>query len=202
MRLPAKPSQPQRGSLATAVFLVGFMGAGKTSVGRALGKRLNWTFEDLDDRVESQKGRKIAEIFRESGEAEFRRAEHQALRQIIEELNRGGTKIVALGGGAFVRKENAELLKASRMPVIFLNAPVADLWDRCSKQASEMGWKRPLLRSPQEFRDLYQNRRKSYMKASLQIETGKRTVDEVAAEISEVLGLRRMEIRSEEGEVE
>jgi len=185
-----------------AVFLVGFMGAGKTSVGRALGKRLNWSFEDLDDRVERQEGRKVAEIFRESGEAEFRRAEHKALRQAIEELNRGGTKIVALGGGAFVQKENAELLKGSRVPVVFLNAPVEELWERCSKQASEVGLERPLLRSPQEFRELYQKRRRSYLKASLKIETGDRTVDEIAAEISEALGLRQMEIRSVEGEVE
>lgn len=178
------------------------MGAGKTSVGRALGKLLNWTFEDLDDRVEREEGRKVAEIFRESGEAEFRRAEHGALQRVIEELSRGGTRIVALGGGAFVQKENAELLKASRVPVVFLNAPVEDLWERCSKQAGEMGLERPLLRSPKEFGELYRMRRKSYLKTSLKIETGQRKVEEIAAEIIEVLGLREIEIRNEEGEVE
>ncbi|HTS09821.1 MAG TPA: shikimate kinase, partial [Candidatus Eisenbacteria bacterium] len=57
------------------------MGAGKTSVGRTLGQRLNWAFEDLDDRIQQREGRTIAEIFRDSGELEFRRAEHNALRQ-------------------------------------------------------------------------------------------------------------------------
>jgi len=63
----------------SSVFLVGFMGAGKSSVGRALGQRLNWVFEDLDDRIEAREGRCVVEIFRDSGESEFRRAEHAAL---------------------------------------------------------------------------------------------------------------------------
>ena len=60
------------------VFLVGFMGAGKTSVGRALGARLGWPFEDPDDRIRSRAGRSIEEIFRDAGEQEFRRVEHEA----------------------------------------------------------------------------------------------------------------------------
>jgi hypothetical protein len=62
-----------------AVILVGFMGAGKTSVGRALGGRLGWRFHDLDDRVRAREGQTVADIFRESGETEFRRVEHAAL---------------------------------------------------------------------------------------------------------------------------
>ena len=66
-RPPAKPA----GTAGNAVFLVGFMGAGKSSVGRALGQRLNWVFEDLDDRIETREGRTVAEIFRDAGESEF-----------------------------------------------------------------------------------------------------------------------------------
>ncbi len=61
------------------------MGAGKSSVGRALGQQLNWLFEDLDDRIQAREGRTVAEIFRDSGEAEFRRAEHAALQHVLQE---------------------------------------------------------------------------------------------------------------------
>ncbi len=74
---------PQAGS-HKAVFLVGFMGAGKTSVGRSLSRRLGWDFEDLDDRIQARAGRSIAEIFRDLGETEFRRLENAALRELLE----------------------------------------------------------------------------------------------------------------------
>ena len=184
------------------VFLVGFMGAGKTSVGCALGQRLNWVFEDLDDRIERREGRTIAEIFRDSGEAAFRRAESAALRQILEEVRGGESRIVALGGGAFVQKANAELLKSAGVPTVFLDAPVEELWRRCCKQATESGADRPLLQNIEQFRKLCQNRRKSYLEASLKMETGDRAVGAIAAEVAEVLGLKRIVVRTEQGDVE
>ncbi len=184
----------------TTVFLVGFMGAGKTSVGRALGQRLNWVFEDLDDRIERREGRTVAAIFRDSGEKEFRRAEHQALQEVLRESQ--NARIIALGGGAFVQPRNAALLKTSSAPIVFLDAAVEELWQRCSKQADETGTERPLLRSPEQFRKLYVERRRSYMQASIKIQTGTRSVHEIAAEISRKLGLKDIEIRVEEGETE
>ncbi len=184
------------------VFLVGFMGAGKTSVGRALGQRLNWIFEDLDDRIAAREGRSVAEIFRDSGESEFRRAEHNALKHLLDELRRGSTRIVALGGGAFVQPDNALLLKASDVPTVFLDAPVDDLWERCSRQASKDGTERPLLRNQEQFRKLYESRRPGYGKAVLRIETGNRSVETIAAEIAEKLGLKKIEIRTQQGELE
>jgi shikimate kinase len=178
------------------------MGAGKSSVGRALGERLNWAFEDLDDRIEAREGRTVAEIFRDAGESEFRRAEHAALEHVLHELQGGGARIVALGGGAFVQKENAALLKRSGVPTVFLDAPVEDLWERCSAQAREAGVERPLLRSREQFRKLYDTRSRSYSKASLKIQTGSRPVETIAAEIADMLGLRRIELRTEQGEVE
>ena len=73
-----------------AVFLVGFMGAGKTSVGRALSRRLGWRFEDLDDRIQAREGRSVSEIFQQSGEAGFRQAERAALAELLE-LQQNGT---------------------------------------------------------------------------------------------------------------
>ena len=187
---------------ANSVVLVGFMGAGKSSVGRLLGQQLNWSFEDLDDRIATREGRTVAEIFRDSGEAAFRRAEHAALQHALRELQSGAARIIALGGGAFAQKENAALLKRSGAPTVFLDAPVEELWQRCCIQQGEVGTERPLLRSLEQFRQLYQTRRPSYSKASLKVATGSRPVEAIAAEIAEALGLEKIALRTEQGEVE
>jgi len=201
--VPPKPlAETSVGPAVNSVFLVGFMGAGKSSVGRALGQRLNWIFEDLDDRIQAREGRTVAEIFRDAGESEFRRAEHAALQHVLQELQGGAAKVVALGGGAFVQKQNASLLQASRLPVVFLDAPVDELWQRCCSQAAENGTLRPLLRSKEQFSQLYETRRKNYSAASLTIQTGSRMVESIAAEIAETLGLKEIALRTEQGEVE
>ncbi len=197
-----RPSAPARVARNSAVFLVGFMGAGKTSVGRVLGRQLRWAFEDLDDRIREREGRTVAEIFRNSGEVVFRQAEHAALRQAFEELRGGAARIIALGGGAFVQKENAALLKASGLPTVFLDASVDELWQRCCTQASESGTERPLLRNLEQFRKLYEARRENYSAASLVIQTGNRAVEAIAAEIVERLGLKELAMRTEQGDVE
>jgi shikimate kinase len=171
------------------------MGAGKSSVGRALGAQLDSQFEDLDDRIVRREGRSIAEIFRASGEAAFRRAESAALREVLAEMRGGVTKVLALGGGAFVQKQNAAALKKAGLPVIFLDAPVDELWQRCCRQAEEAGTERPLLRSADEFRQLYDSRRGSYLQASLTIDTAGRTVNAIAAEIAETIEIRRSKAR-------
>jgi shikimate kinase len=178
------------------------MGAGKSSVGRALGQRLNWLFEDLDDHIERREGRTVADIFRDAGESEFRRAEHAALEHVLQQLRGGGARIVALGGGAFVQKSNAALLQAAGVPTVFLDAPVDELWQRCRKQASESGAERPLLSSRDGFSQLHATRRKAYLQAAIKIETGGRAVEAIAAEIADVLGLRKIALRTEQGEVE
>ena len=186
----------------SALFLVGFMGAGKTNVGRTLAAQLNWAFEDLDERIEAREHRAVPEIFRDSGESEFRRAEHAALQAVLEEIQNGAVKIVALGGGAFVQENNVALLTAVAAPVVFLDAPVEELWQRCCQQASQAGAERPLLRSMGQFRELYEARRPSYSRASLAVQTGRRTLDEIASEIAESLDLKRIEVRPQEGEAE
>jgi shikimate kinase len=186
----------------TAVFLVGFMGAGKTTVGRALGQRLNWIFEDLDDRIEQAEGRIVADIFRDSGEQAFRRAERAALEQVLQELQAGSVRVIALGGGAFAQPGNAALLKAASIATVFLDAPVEELWQRCREQAIKDGSDRPLLRSIDQFRELHASRRKAYLSASLRVETGNRPIEAVADEIAKALNLKKVAIRTEQGEVE
>ena len=167
------------------------MGAGKTSVGRALGKCLGWTFEDLDERIERREGRALTEIFRNSGEPGFRRAESAALIEVLGELQSGAERIVALGGGAFIQKENARLIKAAKVPTVFLDGDVEELWRRCGRQSEEKEIERPLLGSLDSFRALCEARRPQYLKASLRQDTSGRTVKKIAAELVEVLGLNR-----------
>jgi shikimate kinase len=183
-----------------AVFLIGFMGAGKSSVGRLLADRLNWSFEDLDDRIERRERRAIVQIFRESGETAFRRAEHSALQDLLDGLA-DQHRIIALGGGAYVQSANAALLKSSGVPIIFLDAPVQELWERCCKQSNETGAERPLLRDADQFRQLYETRRRSYADATLTVPTEGRTLDEIAAEIERMLGLEKVVPQFEQGEV-
>lgn len=158
-----------------SIFLVGFMGAGKTSVGRALSRRLRWPFHDLDDCIQARSGRSIEQIFRQSGESEFRREEHAALRALLEQLT--AAAVIALGGGAFAQAENRELLGSAR--TVFLHADLEELRRRCQAD----GVKRPLLRDPEHFRRLYDSRMASYLGASLHIETGGKDVETVVTEI-------------------
>ncbi|HET7441763.1 MAG TPA: shikimate kinase [Terriglobales bacterium] len=180
--------RPEAGSLTpearfSAIFLVGFMGAGKTSVGQALARRLGWLFEDLDNRIEQREGRSIAQIFRDSGENEFRRAEHAALRGMLQEV-RSAPVVMALGGGAFVQPETAVLIAESGAKTVFLDAPIAELWQR-----SQEGPERPLRGDEQHFRHLYQRRRPEYMKASIRVDTGGKNVESVVTEIIQLIGL-------------
>jgi len=171
------------------------MGAGKSSVGRALGKQLGWTFEDLDERIERREQKKVPDIFRDSGESAFRRAEHAALKEFLGELRAGTEKIVALGGGAFVQKRNARLIASVGVPTMFLDAGVEELWRRCRRQAEQQGVERPLLSGLRGFRELYEARRPHYLKAQFRQETGGKTIEEIVLAVVQALGLDRSSAR-------
>jgi shikimate kinase len=180
------------------VVLIGFMGAGKSSVGRVLSEQLGWQFEDLDERIERREQRTVAEIFRDSGEPEFRRAEHAALRELLLELHAGAERVVALGGGAFAQKRNAALIEAGGVLTVFLDAAVEDLWLRCRQQADQQGMERPLLGSRERFSELYAARRIHYLQAAFRQDTSGKAVERIAAELIQALGLNRS--RRKQGE--
>ena len=87
------------------IYLVGFMASGKTTIGALLAERLGWKFVDMDQDIEARQGDSIAAIFEKSGEQEFRRIETEAIRAHVRDIERGEATVVAMGGGAFERKE-------------------------------------------------------------------------------------------------
>ena len=103
---------PRQNSVSddSPIFLVGFMGAGKTTVGRALARHLEYDFFDLDELIAARAGKSVQEIFAELGEAEFRRLEGEAIQPC------GGMvrAVIALGGGAYVSEENRTSLRRDR----------------------------------------------------------------------------------------
>jgi shikimate kinase len=108
-----------------ALFLVGMMGAGKTTVGRRLARRLGWAFVDADRELEARLGVPIATIFELEGEAGFRRRESA----LIDELTARGPMVLATGGGAVLDPANRAALHG-RGRVVYLRASVGDLWQR------------------------------------------------------------------------
>jgi len=165
-----------------AVFLVGFMASGKSSVGPELARRLGWEFVDLDTRIESRLGKTIPEIFRESGEPGFRLVETAALQDLLtRSLHRDS--VVALGGGAFVQEKNRELLR--HWPTVFLDAPVDELWRRSLSDGVE----RPLRHDREQFARLHAERLPFYRESSLTVTTHGKLVASICAEIEEALQL-------------
>ncbi len=159
------------------VFLLGFMGSGKTSVGRLLARRLGWGFADLDGEIERRQGRTINQIFTEQGEPYFRRLEREVLEQL---LVRGQQEslVVALGGGTFAQPANVELLRATGGLTFWLECPVEELQRRCRGLAH-----RPLFRDNASFRLLYLQRLPFYQQADFRINADRSDPAQVVEEI-------------------
>jgi shikimate kinase len=171
-----------------AVFLVGFMASGKSTVGPELARRLDWDFVDLDTKIEDREGQTIPEIFRTRGEAGFRGAETESLRYLLAMLsnkNASRPHIVALGGGAFVQEMNRKLLEP--WPTVFLEAPADELWQRSLNDGIE----RPLRRSYEEFARLYSERLPFYRQAKVTIVTSGKAPSHICAEIEDILQIGR-----------
>lgn len=161
------------------VILVGFMGTGKTTVGRALAARLGWRFIDTDSFIEEQEGMSVAEIFAQKGEAYFRQTETRALMQI---LKRSG-QVVATGGGAVLAEENRAMMLQGGL-VAALQASPATIIGRVREDKS-----RPLLAGDVEERvhRLLEARRTAYDFAPVQLATDGISVDQLVERLAERL---------------
>jgi shikimate kinase len=146
------------------LYLVGFMGCGKSTVGRHLAGRLGWSFADVDDDIEARQQISISEIFESLGEAVFREIETEALRARVQQIECGVPFVIALGGGAFAQDRNYELIRDNGVS-IWLDCPFELIRQRVA-QATH----RPLARDAERFEALYHARRASYARADFRIE--------------------------------
>jgi len=174
-------SLPQRDGLPGNIFLVGLMGAGKTSVGRALAKRLHKTFYDTDQEIERATGVKIPVIFEIEGEAGFRAREAKLLAGLVRRTN----IVLATGGGVVLSEQNRRLL-AEHGTVIYLRAAAPDLWQRTHHDKN-----RPLLQTDdplQKLGELFAQRDPLYREiADVIIDTGSQSVGNLAHKLEQRL---------------
>ena len=171
----------RRGQLPGNIFLVGLMGAGKTSVGRRLAKRLGKTFFDCDEEIERATGVKIPVIFDIEGETGFRARE----TKMLAELALRSDVVLATGGGAVLSAENRRLLAGNGV-VVYLRAAAADLWARTRHDRN-----RPLLRTGEplaRLEQLYAERDPLYRGiADIIIDTGAQSLGSLAHRLEERL---------------
>jgi shikimate kinase len=146
------------------IYLVGFMGCGKSTIGRILADELGWGFIDLDEQIERASASSIAGIFETQGEAAFREIERGHLEKAVRAVERGSPTVVSLGGGAFSDEKNYQLLENNGV-TIWLDCPLEILERRVARHTH-----RPLARDPQRFRELYESRRPAYARADYRIE--------------------------------
>jgi len=160
------------------IYLLGFMGSGKSTVGKLLAEALGWPSIDLDTIIEAGQGLSIREIFENSGEPFFRQIEHAALT----EASKAEPVVIALGGGTFAQPANVELVRESGGTTIWLDCPPEVLRARCAGMEH-----RPLFRDEQSFTNLYNERLAYYRMADFRISTEGLRPEEV---VEHILSLR------------
>jgi shikimate kinase len=162
------------------IYLVGFMGCGKSTVGRALADELGWSFFDLDDEIESGAGSSIGEIFDTQGEPIFRALEASALAKRVKAVQSGQPQVIALGGGALMNDKSFELV-LNHGVVVWLDAPFELIEKRVAAESH-----RPLARDPEKLRELFEVRCLRYALADFRVETPE---EEVMATVRRILEL-------------
>ena len=162
---------------ADKVYLVGFMAAGKTTVARALAKRLDWRAIDIDEAVEQRERLCVADIFARHGEPYFRMAERAALSEQL------GMKhaVVATGGGTFVEPQNRAMINADGLS-IWLDISL----DRALARVPADG-RRPLASDREAFERLYHLRRAAYQQAHIRIDAGRQGVEALVEQLMDLL---------------
>jgi len=160
------------------IVLIGFMGAGKSTAGPILAERLGWRFIDADHYLQNQRDATIADLFSNLGEAAFRQIE----AEVFAELHRERDLVLALGGGAIESASTRSMLQQSRDTcVVFLNAPLEVLIERCDKQPDASI--RPVLRQRDALSQRFHSRLPHYQRAHITVETEGLHPDEVVDRI-------------------
>lgn len=159
------------------LYLVGFMAAGKTTLARALSRRLGWRAVDIDELIEQREHMKVADIFAKRGEPYFRAAERAVL---VEQLTPRHL-VVATGGGTFIDPQNRDLIHADGASV-WLDVPIERLIARIRPDG-----RRPLAADRAEFERLYQARRTAYQLATVRLDGSKGAVDGLVEQLVEWL---------------
>jgi shikimate kinase len=159
------------------IYLVGFMGAGKTTVARALARRLGWRAEDVDEWIEARERATVAEIFAQRGEPYFRAAEREAVRRLLA-LDH---TVVATGGGTYADPDNRAVINASGVAV-WLDVP----WTTAIERVPSDG-RRPLAADRGRFETLYHARRQAYQQAHVRLDATA-PVEELVERILDWLG--------------
>lgn len=163
------------------IFLVGMMGAGKTSVGKLLARRLGKTFHDCDHEIERATGVKVAVIFEIEGENGFRSREAKTLAELVRHTD----IVLATGGGAVLSADNRKLLAGNGM-VVYLRAAPAELWSRTRHDKN-----RPLLKTADpraRLEQIYAERDPLYREvADIVVDTGSQSVGNLAHRLEQQL---------------
>jgi shikimate kinase len=160
------------------IYLVGFMGAGKTTLARALGARLGWRVEDVDELIEARERRSVSAIFADLGEPYFRSAE----RAVVRELLARRQAVVATGGGTFVDPENRAAIREDGVAV-WLDLPFDLVVERTPRDG-----RRPLAADRAQFEALYLARRVAYQQAHFRLDVSHTPVEELVERILDWLG--------------
>ena len=155
------------------VYLVGFMAAGKTTVARALARRLDWQSADIDELIERREHQTVSEIFAKQGEAYFRAAE----RAVLLDQQAPRHLVVATGGGTFVDPQNRAVINRDGVS-IWLDVPL----DRAISRVPADG-RRPLSADRTEFERLYHLRRTAYEYAHVRLDAGRASVDALVEQL-------------------
>ncbi len=162
------------------VVLTGFMGSGKSSVGKLLAESLDCSFIDLDSVIVEEAGKTINEIFTESGEGAFRKLESECLQKVLEK----GVSVIASGGGVVVAESNRRLMRHSGY-VINLSASLDSVLKRLAGATD-----RPLYSGQDavnRVQKLMEERKQFYTDADIRIDTDNKSVEDVVSEILKVL---------------
>jgi shikimate kinase len=164
--------------------LIGFMGTGKSSVGRLAAEHLHFAFIDTDELIENEVGKSVAEIFAQQGEAAFRKYE----RDVVNALSARRDTVIATGGGLAADPSNLASLKSHAL-VVCLWASPETIWERVRAQTH-----RPLLQSPDpaaKIRELLEQREPAYRQADVLLHTGFRSPKEVFQQVLHQFDLAR-----------